>query len=146
MNLKRLTIAGLAASILFLVCDAALGTLAGLMAEQFFHLPMEQPPGIEDKIAAGLVFEFVNGFMLAIIFQIIRPALPGAGWRKGIGFGLIVWGLRVVMWAFSTYMMTDMAPAMILIYVGTGLVEVLILGVVIAAILETREEEHQPPE
>jgi hypothetical protein len=35
--------------------------------------------------------------------------------------------LRVVMWAFSTYMMTDMPPAEISIAVGTGLVEMLII-------------------
>jgi hypothetical protein len=45
-----------------------------------------------------------------------------------------VWGLRVVMWAFSTYMMTDMAPVLIVINGVTGLIEVLILGIVIAAI------------
>jgi hypothetical protein len=52
-----------------------------------------------------------------------------------------VWGLRVVMWVFSTYMMTDMAPALIAINVVTGLIGVLILGVVIAAIHGTGERD-----
>lgn len=146
MNLKRLAMAGLAASILFLALDAILGTLGGLIAMHLFHSPMEQPPGIEDKVAVGLIFEFANGFMLAGIYRTVQSALPGTGWRKGIRFGLIVWGLRVIMWGFSTYMMTDMAPALILIYVVTGFIEVLILGAVIAAILEKREDPGDAPE
>ena len=64
----------------------------------------------------------------------IYPSLPGQGWKKGIGYGLLVWGLRVVMGAFSTYMMTDMPPISISIGVVTGFVEVLILGTTITAI------------
>ena len=132
--MKRFIFAGVAASVLFLVLDALLGTAGGYIGAQFFGVPSEQPPGIEAKIALGLVFELVNGFMLTLIYAIIQPGLPGRGWRKGISYGLIVWGLRVVMWAFSTYMMTSMPPILILITVVTGLVEVLILGVIIAAI------------
>jgi hypothetical protein len=86
----------------------------------------------------GPIFELINGFMLALIYAIIHPDLPGQGWKKGVSYGLIVWGLRVVMWAFSNYMMTDMPPVLIVITVVTGLIEVLILGVVIAAIYKGR--------
>ena len=71
---------------------------------------------------------------VATIYALIHTGLPGRGWTKGVSYGLIVWALRVVMWAFSTYMMTDLAPVTIGITVGTGLIECLILGVVIALI------------
>jgi hypothetical protein len=45
-----------------------------------------------------------------------------------------VWELRVVMGAFSTYMMTNVPLISIAITVATGLIEVLILGAVIAVI------------
>jgi cellulose synthase/poly-beta-1,6-N-acetylglucosamine synthase-like glycosyltransferase len=134
MNVKRLVVAGIVASVLFLVLDAALGTAGGFIGAEAFDLPFEQPPGIEAKMKFGLIFELINGFMLAVIYAVIHPSLPGQGWKKGISYGLIVWGLRVVMWAFSTYMMTDMAPVLIVINGVTGLIEVLILGIVIAAI------------
>jgi hypothetical protein len=134
MNVKRLILAGIVASVLFLVLDAILGMAGGFIGAQVFGLPFEQPPGIESKMMISPVFELINGFMLAAIYAIIHPSLPGQGWKKGISYGLIVWGLRVVMWAFSTYMMTDMLPIMIVITVVTGLIEVLILGVVIALI------------
>jgi hypothetical protein len=132
MNVKRLIIAGIAASILFLVLDAVFGVLGGMIGELAFGLPPGQPD--EAKLVTGLVFELVNGFMLAVIYAIIYPALPGRGWKKGISYGVIVWGLRVVMWAFSTYMMTDLSPILIGITALTGLLEMLIICVVIAAI------------
>lgn len=134
MNVKRLVVAGIVASVLFLVLDAALGTAGGFIGAQAFGVPIEQPPGVEAKITFGLIFELINGFMLAVIYAVIHPSLPGRGWKKGIGYGFLVWGLRVVMGAFSAYMMTDTHPISIAITMVTGLIEVIILGVVIAAI------------
>jgi hypothetical protein len=139
MNVKRLLVAGIAASVLFLVLDMVLGTLGGFIGAEVFGVPVEQPPGFEAKVKFGLIFELINGFMLAVIYAVIHPGLPGRGWKKGISYGLLVWGLRVVMWAFSTYMMTDMSPILIAITVFTGLIEVLILGIVIAAIYRVGE-------
>lgn len=136
MNVKRLLVAGIVASVLFLVLDAIFGMIGGLIGMQLFGLPLEQPS--EVKMMIGPIFELINGFMLATIYAIIHPSLPGQGWQKGVSYGLIVWGLRVVMWAFSNYMMTDMPPVLIVITVVTGLIEVLILGVVIAAIYKGR--------
>jgi hypothetical protein len=143
MNVKRLIVAGIAASVLFLVLDMMLGAVGGLITANVFGVPFEQPPGIEAKIKFGLLFELINGFMLALIYAVIYRCLPGRGWQKGISYGLIVWGLRVVMWAFSTFMMTGMPLALIAVTVVTGLIEVLILGVVIAAIYQNREEDLQ---
>ena len=137
MNVKRLLVAGIVASVLFLVLDAALGTAGGFIGAQVFGLPIEQPPGFEAKIKFGLVFELINGFMLAWIYAVIHPSLPGQGWKKGISYGLLVWGVRVVMGAFSTYMMTDTPPNSIAITVVTGLIEVVILCIVVAVIYRT---------
>ena len=124
------------ASVLFLVLDAVLGVVGGLVGESVFGLSAGQPD--ESKMMISPIFELINGFMLATVYAIICGSLPGEGWRKGISYGLIVWGMRVVMWAFSTYMMTDMSPIMIAIIVATGLVEVLILCIAIAAIYKKR--------
>jgi hypothetical protein len=134
--------AGIVASVLFLALDMVLGTAGGLIGAQVFGVPFEQPPGIEDKMMIGPVFELINGFMLAVIYAVIHPSLPGWGWKKGISYGLMVWGLRVVMGAFSTYMMTDMAPVSIVINVVTGLIEVLILCIVIAVIYYGARERN----
>jgi hypothetical protein len=134
MNTTRLVVAGIVASVLFLVLDMGLGTAGGLIGAQVFGLPVEQPPGFEAKVKFGLIFELINGFMLAVIYAVIYPSLPGRGWKKGVSYGLLVWGLRVVMGAFSTYIVTDTHPISIAITVVTGLIEVMILCIVIAAI------------
>jgi len=141
MNTKRLIVAGIVASVLFLVLDAALGTAGGFIGAQVFGLPFEQPPGFEAKVQFGLIFELINGFMLAVIYAVIHPSLPGQGWKKGVSYGFLVWGLRVVMWAFSTYMMTDTHPISIAITAVTGLIEVMILGIVIAAIYKAKRNK-----
>jgi hypothetical protein len=134
VNVGRWVVTGLVAAVLFLVLDMALGMLGGWIGKRFFGVPSAQPAGIEAKIKFGIAFELINGFLLATIYALIQTGLPGRGWTKGASYGLIVWALRVVMWAFSTYMMTDLAPVTIGITVGTGLIECLILGVVIALI------------
>lgn len=132
MNVKRFISAGLAAALLFLVLDALFGVLGGLIGRGVFGV--EVTPMDQSKMLAGALFELVNGFLLTLVYAIIYPILPGGGWRKGITYGLIVWGLRVVMWAFSTYMMTDMSPVLIAITVLTGLLEMLIICTAIAVI------------
>jgi len=139
MNFKRLIIAGIVASILFLILDMIFGIIAGGIMGQILGQPYAAAAGIETKMGFGLLFELINGFMLAAIYALIYRCLPGEGWSKGISYGLIVWGLRVLMWAFSTFMMTDLSPTMISVTVVTGLLEVLILGVVIAAIYRNGE-------
>jgi hypothetical protein len=134
VKVGRLVVTGLVAAVLFLVLDIGLGMAGGWLGKRFFGLPSDQPEGIQGKVRVGLAFELINGFLLALIYAVIQTGLPGRGWLKGLSYGFIVWALRVVMWAFSTYMMTDMAPATIGITVATGLVEVLVLGVVIAVV------------
>ena len=75
MNVKRLIIAGIAASVLFLALDAVFGVLGGVIAERAFGISAGQPDQV--RIGLGLVFELVNGFMLALVYAIIHPALPG---------------------------------------------------------------------
>jgi hypothetical protein len=134
MEVKQFLVAGIVASVLFLVLDAILGMAQGVIGAKIFGLSSEQPPGFETKMRFGLIFELINGFMLVAIYAVIHPSLPGQGWQKGIGYGLLVWGLRVVMGAFSTYMMTGTHPVSISIGVVTGFIEVLILVITIAAI------------
>jgi hypothetical protein len=134
MNARRLVLAGIVAAVLFLVLDMVFGMVGGWIVAQISGRPIGLPAGIETKMGLGLVFELINGFILATIYAVIYRCLPGQGWVKGISYGLLVWALRVVMWAFSTYVMTELSPLLIVVTVGTGLVEVLVLGVVIAAI------------
>ncbi len=79
---------------------------------------------------AGIIIDLAYGFILAALYRLISPSLPGAtGLLKGIIYALMVWFLREVMSAASQWMMFKV-PAKTLTYnLATGLIEMLILGV-----------------
>jgi len=134
MNIKRFILAWIVTSVLFLVLDMLFGTLGGYLTASITGAPIQGLGGIESKIFTGLIFEVINGFILVLVYVVIHASIPGKGLVKGIIYGLIVWAMRVLMWAFSTYMMFEVSPVLLVITTILGLIEVLILCVVIAAI------------
>lgn len=81
------------------------------------------------NIGAGIVIDLVYGFVLAGLFILLFPSLPGkSGIMKGFSFALIVWFLRVGMNLLSQWMMYRV-PAFTLGYLAlAGLFEMLVLG------------------
>jgi hypothetical protein len=78
---------------------------------------------------AGIVIDLAYGFILAAIFILLYKSLPGGtGVLKGISFGILIWFLRVVMYAASNWMMFDVPLSTILYTLAAGLVEMLLLG------------------
>lgn len=88
------------------------------------------------NLKAGIIIDLAYGFILAALFLLLYPALPGeAGLVKGICFGLITWFLRVVMGAASQWMMYKV-PVKTLIYsLLAGLAEMLVLGILFGLFL-----------
>jgi hypothetical protein len=79
----------------------------------------------------GLAADLVYGFALAGLFLVLYTALPGSsGILKGLSFGVIVWFLRVVMFAASAFVMYEIPGITLLYQLGTGLVEMLALGTI----------------
>jgi hypothetical protein len=78
---------------------------------------------------AGIVIDLAYGYILAAIFILLYKSLPGGtGVLKGISFGILIWFLRVVMYAASNWMMFDVPLSTILYTLAAGLVEMLLLG------------------
>lgn len=77
----------------------------------------------------GIAIDLLYGFILAGLFLLLYPALPGgSGLVKGLSFALIVWFLRVAMGAVSQGMMYRLPAATLLYMLAAGLVEMLVLG------------------
>jgi hypothetical protein len=58
------------------------------------------------NFVAGMIIDLAYGFILAAIFLLLYPSLPGeAGVLKGISFAVMVWFFRVVMSVASQWMM-----------------------------------------
>jgi hypothetical protein len=82
------------------------------------------------NLPAGIAIDLVWGFAMAGIYLLISPSLPGAtGILKGLSFGLLAWFLRVAMSAASQWMMFRVPAATLLYGLATGLVEMLVVGV-----------------
>ncbi len=82
------------------------------------------------NVPAGVVIDLVYGFVLAGIFLLLYPALPGeTGLVKGISYTLMLWFFRVVMSAASQWIMFRVSLKAVLYTLLTGLGEMLILGI-----------------
>jgi len=82
----------------------------------------------------GIGIDILYGFLLAGVFLVLSPSLPGAnGLLRGISFGVLVWIFRVVMDVLSQWVMYKI-PAKTLVYtLLTGLAEMVVLGLLYGA-------------
>jgi hypothetical protein len=86
---------------------------------------------------AGLTIDLLYGFVMAGLFLVLYKSLPGeAGLVKGISFALIAWFFRVVMYVATQWMMFDVPVSALLYSLVTGLVEMLILGILYGVALK----------
>jgi len=82
------------------------------------------------NFVAGIIIDLAYGFILAALFLLLYPSLPGeAGLVKGVCFALIVWFFRVVMSVASQWMMYKVPAKTLLYSLLAGLVEMLVLGI-----------------
>jgi hypothetical protein len=90
------------------------------------------------NLTAGILIDLIYGFLLAGIFLMLYTSLPGqSGIVKGVSFALLVWFLRVVMQAASTWMMYTIPSPTILYGLVAGLVEMLVLGILFGLTLRS---------
>lgn len=81
------------------------------------------------NVSTGFLIDLAYGFIMAGLFLLLYKSLPGrTGLFKGVGFGLIAWFFRVVMYTASQWMMFNVPGEALLYSISTGLVEMLILG------------------
>lgn len=81
------------------------------------------------NIPAGMLIDLVYGFVMAGVFLLLYPSLPGdTGLIKGLSFAVLVWFFRVVMYVAAQWMMFRV-PGRALVYsLLTGLGEMGALG------------------
>ncbi len=89
------------------------------------------------NFVAGIFIDLAYGFILAGLFLLLYNSLPGeTGIVKGISFALVVWFLRVVMSVLSQWMMFNVPVKTLLYDLGSGLGEMLILGILYGITLQ----------
>ena len=133
----RYVIVSIVSGILFGVLDGIIN--ANPLAQRLYDIyrPIARTT---INVPAGIVIDIAYGFIMAAVFLMIFKSLPGqSGFVKGITFALLVWFFRVVMSAASNWMMFKVPVETILYYLSTGLVEMLVLGILYGVTLKSVE-------
>jgi hypothetical protein len=128
----------------YIICSIAGGLLFGLMDGLINANPLAvRLFSVFKPIArttinapAGLVIDLAYGFILAGLFLLLYPSLPGqAGWIKGLAYGLIVWFFRVVMGVISQWMMYIVPVPTLFYTLAAGLLEMMVLGLLFGLVV-----------
>ncbi len=133
MNARKFFMTGLITGFVFLMLDMFIAIATGPLLSPFSGLPIWRNP---PNIAAGAVFDIINGFILAGIFMVMYKGIPGSGWRKGANFGIIVGLLRTVMSSFSALVMYATPAEVVMIQLVSGYAEIVILCVILSLVYE----------
>jgi hypothetical protein len=89
------------------------------------------------NVPLGLGIDLVYGFVMAGLFLLLYQSLPGeTGILKGLSYGSIMWFFRVVMYAATQTMMFKIPTSTLVYIVLTGLVEMLVMGLLFGLTLK----------
>ena len=127
--------------IVSLLCGILFGVMDGLINANSYaqKLYSVYQPIARSSINAfaGVAIDLVYGFVIAGLFLILYQALPGAnGLVKGLSYAMMAWFFRVLMSVASDWMMFRIPPSALLYKLGTGLLEMLVLGLLLGAMLK----------
>jgi len=133
MKTKKILSCGIITGVLFIVFDMFIAILTGPIFSPYSDLPIWRTP---PNILAGLIFDLINGLILAAVYTIVYNGIPGFGWKKGLIYGIFVGLFRVVMCSFSTIVMYNIPLALVIASLITGYIEIIILCIILAAVYE----------
>jgi hypothetical protein len=133
METRKVLIAGFVTGIVFLILDIVFAIVASPILAPYASLAVwKNPP----EFTAGSVFDIINGLMLAGVYSVLYKGIPGKGLKKGFNYGLIVGLFRVVMSAFSNFVMIAIPTEVVLANLLSGYVEIVLLCVILSALYE----------
>lgn len=133
MKTKKILACGIITGVLFSVFDMLIAISTSPMFSPYSDLPIWKT---SPNILAGLIFDLINGFILAAVYTIVYNGIPGFGWKKGLNYGVFVGLFRVVMSSFSTIVMYNIPLTLVITSLITGYFEIIILCVILAAVYE----------
>jgi hypothetical protein len=127
-------IVSILSGILFGILDGLIN--ANPLANRLYavYKPIARP---SISIGVGMIIDLAYGFILAALFLLLYPSLPGeTGLVKGVSYALMLWFLRVVMSAASQWMMFKVPLKALLYTLLAGLGEMLVLGILYGLALQ----------
>ena len=110
MNWKLIVVGGLVFFVVTFIVGYGTGELIhnGVLKESYkatqgmWKPALEQdPPDMGAVMPYWITTALIGAFILAAIYGCVRSALSGPGWKKGLVFGLILWG-TVIVWLLDS--------------------------------------------
>lgn len=135
MSWARVLAVGIAAGFIFAVLDGLQN--ANPVAQRLYAA---YKPITRESVNAplGVAFDLVLAVVMAFLFVLLAPALPGGPLTKGLAFGGIAWFFRVAMGVAGQAVMFKL-PAESLIYsLVSGLAEMAIIGAIYGFMLRQK--------
>ncbi len=130
----RIAWVGVGAGLVFAILDGVLN--ANPLAQRLFAF---YKPVAREAVRAplGLAFDLISGVVMAGLFVLLAPALPGGPVVKGLCFGAIAWFFRVAMGVAAQAVMLNAPGAALMYSLAAGLLEMSILGMMYGAALRS---------
>ena len=131
MRFLRLAVLASVAAVLFALADALFSwnpVMAAIYRACAREPVFRHPPAL----GFGFAAEIINGWIAVLAFILIEPGLARSSWRKGILFGLILWGFWVVSGTMSATVWLALPWQVALANVAFGLPKCLFIGCGIA--------------
>ena len=130
----RYVLASIVSGVLFGIMD---GIIHGNALAKRLYAIYESISKKSISIVAGIIIDLAYGFIIAGVFLLLYKSLPGTSWfLKALSFSLLIWFFRVVMHVATQWMMFTIPYQALLYTLGTGLLEMIILGLVCSVILK----------
>lgn len=140
MDIKKGVVAGLLAGIAMVISDMAVwGVTQGYLmplyqASAALWKPMEP---LSTWLAWYLFLLVADGILFGIVYSVLYNGIPGKNnLNRGLNYGVILWLVGVVPGMAVTYLMMAVPTPIIASWLFGGLIDMLVMGAVLAYVYE----------
>ena len=134
MNIKNITVAGIAGGIILLIAMFVFGKIAGIFAP-FDMATLGGMRAANDPVMVLFFFyPFVLAFVAAIFFDVIKDTLKGTYLNKGLMFGLLLFILETIPSMFVIFTTMTYPLGFHISSFLTGIIAYPVIGIIFAKI------------
>jgi hypothetical protein len=144
INLPRL----IAVAIVYAIVGEIIMTI-GAMADMSYYydsnyfpvwsklmMPAAGPPP-DEFYYVGIAFQLVTGFLFALVYNVLKGAVPGKGWKnKGLMYGFLIFLVAGIPTTMTLYLLINLPVGLLLSWMLQSLVVYLVMGLVAAKIVK----------
>lgn len=142
-----LSVRVIVAGVIFALISQLIHALEAILAMGFYTdptyfntwsklmMPSAGPPPLS-FFYYSIIFGIITGILLAFAYAIIRRGVPGAGIKRGLMYGLIVFLVAGVPGSLSLYLLVNLPPMLIAYWALENLVIYLLGGAIFGRLVQ----------